>query len=600
MIKSLYVPGYIRAGITKNHRGTPPLTVMAGDTETCDGIPYLLQLVKEGQEPNVYDVTADTVLPTFLRWCYENTNARDKYAVNVLYFHNLAFDLGAILCKQRDERFLLNQFTVEGDRWILDVKNGKCTFADLKLYAKDETKRETKRVLLIDSFSFYKSSLKDIAATLKLDHQKQDAPFDQGGAEHMRFHRWEIESYAKQDALVELDLARHLVDLHHEYDVKPCVSLPQMAMRIFKHRFLEEGDCLPYPIGFDKGCMLSYHGGRNGYYVEGKPPVAVDGVGEVDVVSMYPWVMSTMPNFLFARYEKVSEFDDNREGVYCLDCEVTPSKYPILFDHGFGVAKGRYRNLWVTSYELRRALLLGDVKIRRINGVVVEETEQRNPFKQYVDHFFERKSAVGKSDPRYLFYKLCANSLYGKTIQNIDHNEGRHFTWDGTRYIEKPRRFRAGGLFNPLIATLITGKARARLNELETTYEALESSTDSIKTTHDVDPKELGSDLGMLEYKFRDYRVYFFRSKLYLAVGDTVEGATHGCMAGKRKWAHLDDEVRDASLVNHERHEELFKMMLNDNYDYEYERMTKVRESIRHIKRRALTMEKREATLNIR
>lgn len=586
MNKHIHVPGYIYKGITRNIRGSQPLNVMAGDTETCQGIPYLIQLCRDGQWPDLYDVDAETVLPVFLEWLKENTMSRRTNPVNILYFHNLPFDLGAILCRYRDERWLRNEFTITGDDYIIDVKNGKCCFAEIRFYDKgvDEDKRETTRVLVVDSFAFYRAGLGRVADILQLEHRKYESPFTDADK---RYTRREIERYAVQDVLVELDLAKNIAGWCSEYDVKPCVSLPQLAMRIFKHCFLEEGDVLPYPAGFDKGCIKSYHGGRNGYYVEGEPPVKIEGVSELDVVSMYPWAMTQIPNFLHCEYEQTDKIEKRRDGVYYLEANIRPGKYPALFDHDFHPAAGYYRGLWTTSYELRRAVKEKQIDITELKGVVVRATRKRNPLKDYVDHFFEKKRECGHGDPRRLFYKTAMNACYGKFIQNVDHTCGRRFSWNGHTFREIAHNFEAGGLFNPLIATLITGCARARLHELECRYQALESSTDAIKTLKHARASDLGDGLGKLEYKFKDYRVYFFRSKLYLALGETVEGATHGCMAGS---GDKSPNARKAALL---------KMMLNDEWEYEYVRMTKMRESIRQEALNALTMQKRRAELNL-
>ena len=88
-------------------------------------------------------------------------------------------------------------------------------------------------------------------------------------------------------------------------------------------------------------------------------------------------------------------------------------------------------------------------------------------------------------------------------------------------------KFVAGGLYNPMIATLITGLARTKLHEIEEKYKALYSSTDSIKTTKKVKKKDLGNKLGKLDYKFKNETVHFFRNKLYYTE-DSGDYAMHG------------------------------------------------------------------------
>jgi ribosome-associated translation inhibitor RaiA len=121
--------------------------------------------------------------------------------------------------------------------------------------------------------------------------------------------------------------------------------------------------------------------------------------------------------------------------------------------------------------------------------------------------------------------------------------------------------FKAGGLFFPFIASLITSMARAKLHRLEHKYNALDASTDSIKTTMQPDEKDIGENLGQLQIKAVSYKTVFFRCKVYVMLdknNNVIHEAHHGF---------------------HGTIDELLEMYRTQINRYKYRRMTKLKES---------------------
>jgi hypothetical protein len=117
-------------------------------------------------------------------------------------------------------------------------------------------------------------------------------------------------------------------------------------------------------------------------------------------------------------------------------------------------------------------LKIGEVKLTSIKGFSYDEdTSDYSPFKAYVDYFYNMKSTATDKTLRYM-YKIMLNGVTGKFIQTSED----YTLVDG----QLVRIQRAGGLYHPFIASLITGHTRSVMHPLEHQYQALHTATDGI------------------------------------------------------------------------------------------------------------------------
>jgi hypothetical protein len=135
---------------------------------------------------------------------------------------------------------------------------------------------------------------------------------------------------------------------------------------------------------------------------------------------------------------------------------------------------------------------------------------------KYVDTFFaQKRTAVG---PARDTAKLFLNSLYGKFFQKVALGTVGALDLDTGEWIEtdpdSPYDWRAGGLYHPPIASLITGFVRAKIHRMEHRYESVMTSTDGIFAMQPPDPNELGDGLGMLTVKHGKLSIW--RERLYI------------------------------------------------------------------------------------
>lgn len=534
--RNIKLPVHIRAGI-KHRRAcfSPEYRLFSGDCETVGGHPLTIQLTDNPDTCDLFWVNQKTILPTFMKWIKGRLL---RHRVNVCFFHNLSFDLTALLYDHLARiTSSLVTFSLGGATW--EILSGKIYYAKVKF--KDGTVLH-----LIDSFRFYTTSLAKIGKDLGCRNVKGPKPAGLG-KKHYTEKDTDFIEYAKSDAMLGWEVGKSIIDMHEEYDVALSISAPQFAMRVFTKYHLKEGEEIHLPSkSILKGALASYHGGKNGFYVK---PGLYRNVTELDISSAYPHAMKSMPQFVRGYYKKVSSYEAGLQGVYCITGKVARCRYAIFQTHdGKAIHGGEVKNLWVTSYELEEALRSGEIVLKNIFGWLwmPDPSYAHNPLSEYVDEFYAKKEAVHKGDPKYLTYKLLLNSLYGKFIQNVEVEENGKVNTeviieaDGRR-TNVPKEYKAGGLFSPVIATLITGFVRAYLHRLEHSYQAIHSSTDSIKTLARVEAAALPRGLGGLNVEVTGDCV-LLRNKLYLHYdGKMTPGNPPKKYAMHGFWGGVDD-----------------------------------------------------------
>lgn len=548
MRKTLLLPSYASDGITHKDSVFPSnVVVIGGDTETYKGEPLTLQLSAAPGETDLIWVDKRTILEEFLSYMDKHISRHER---GLVYFHNLDFDLVALLYGGDLTKFRDTEFKKKVGGWDIDIFCGKRYFAKAR-------KAGHKSFYIIDSSAFLPFSLKKIAKELRLAVEKLPPPKGLGDVRFKPGDK-EFEAYARRDAEVQYYVARWIVDVHREYGVQPSVSLPQLAGRIFQKKFLSDGQVIPPPPkDIIKAALLSYHGGKNGMYVE---PGRYEGVSEVDLNSAYPYAMQELPPMTVGEYSKVSRYTPEYAGIYCISGSST-CPYNAVFDDEFRPIRGKFSEVWITSYELAEALAQNEIKITSIWGYVwVPGPGSENPFGDYVRYFYKMKQETPKENSLYTFYKLGLNTLYGKLVQmvemlNEETREADFETWFDSKGKIKVKRvnktYRAGAFFNPFIASLITGKVRAMIHNLEHRFKALHTATDSVKTLLPISGES--AELGGYKLELKG-RCILFRNKLYLhynEAGDLKKFALHGFSGSPEQLLELYRKKTSKYTIDH-------------------------------------------------
>lgn len=199
---------------------------------------------------------------------------------------------------------------------------------------------------------------------------------------------------------------------------------------------------IPYEI--QELAYKTYYGGRFEIFFKG----ALEDIYHYDINSAYPYAMALLPNMKTGVWKEIKDLKDlntTKIGVYRIKVKVNEEKLcPFLFRKENGsvmVPNGEFTT-WTTSFELDVALKYYDIEILNIYGYEYTEKEKCE-FQDLVIKWYGERVAQKDEGQKYI-YKVLINSLYGKFAQ---------------------RKPEPKNLFNPVMASLITGKCRAMLLE---------------------------------------------------------------------------------------------------------------------------------------
>lgn len=514
------------------------------DTETFFGKVFALGFVVEGSPVKIsYGLQADHL--GFLLDQLFAIPGQGKKTI-ICSAHYMSFDLGVLffqilnpLMTTRARAPRSSRFSLLSHRCEIQIFWGSPTFAKVT--------RDKQTIHLIDSYSFFQMSLSKALKMMGATVQKEAKPTDLG--ERLIPLR-ELLPYLSADCLGALTLLKEIRALHEKYQVRLCVSLPQLSSKIFRRYYLKNDFPIPSkPL--IHASMLSYHGGKNSFVAR---PGWHENCYDLDINSAYPEAMAQLPDFENGKWVKGSGlkfFRAHPHGIYKISGSLKNCRYGVIFNHDFKKLSGVFNNRWATGYEINEAISSKELEISDIQGfgfLSNDRLPKQSALVRFVSDFYKLKSEAKDPALRY-FYKLIGNSLYGKFIQrNDDEND------DG-ELIKV-----AGGMFDPAIASLITGFVRAKIHRLEHKYNALHTATDGIITQTPPDPADLGEGIGQLKATW-DYeggkkapafgRVLILRNKLYLFFdrdGKMKKAGLHGFQGPKED---LEKIWKSASRIYH-------------------------------------------------
>ena len=586
----LIIPQHIYGGIKAMRKGFGQAEhmVIGFDTETVQGKPHTLQLCNDGIDATLFYVSEWNILDTFLK--YIEMTGHNKFLV---YAYYLYFDL-AILFSEYIFAFRKSEVNLDlGNGWTAEIIYGKINFGVIK------HKQKKIEVKLIDIWAFFKGGLAKAAKDLGIPVEKMKKP---SGLGERKLKSQYFEKYAKVDAVLAFLIGTIIKDAHADYDVPISVSAPHMSSMLLKKKFM--GDTvIPFPPKDIRiASELSYHGGKNGFYTDAS---FVDCT-EIDINSAYPYAMHELPGFE-GNYLRTNKWTNKLVGVWCISGHAYDKTYKPLMTHDGKPLVGNFKDVCVTGYELDVALRYGAVKVDSFTGYIWESNpDAPKPFYDFVEYFYAERKNNPSGSTKEQFAKIQLNSLYGKTLSKIlkddATNEITLIKGPNGKYIEDEKYLVAGSLYNPFVATLITGRARAELFKLEYDFQALHSSTDSIKTKQKniQGTKELG---GFKEEVSGP--CLLVRCKVYLHFNDNLElkkYATHGMSDLKIALVpEVDDpkslrkyevEYWDENDVNKD---DLLLLLYEGRSHYTRRRMVRVKESfVRKTRPQPLSMEYRE------
>lgn len=496
--------------IKPNHRGLKrPVRCLGFDIETYYGKPYILSLYcPEAGIQKVLGIEPGSG-QGFLR-LLDAVSLIDASceAGTIAGAHFMRFDLGVLvydylLSKGKSWGSLENpeQIELSLPQGTFSLRLGNVVFATLK------TRHRT--ITFIDTSSYFKTGLNSAAESIGVKERKLAKP---KGLGFRRYSLSFISAYALQDSRLCYFLLRQIVAWWKDYEILPSISAPQMAGRVFLHKFVKT-PWVRIPQSVMGVSLLAYHGGKNGCYV--KP--GWYHARSYDIRSAYPWAMTQIPQMSLGQWiwQETPPKPAEEFSFVVVKGEIPKEqRFPVLFDHDFKAFKAgvTFDETAISGMEYLLMVRLFPKWNHHVLGTVVWRYDRNFTGRDLADYaremFARRERAANEVEST--LYKLLNNSLYGKFIARTPQVDGTYL---------------GGQLFYPPVASWITALVRCRITELEYQSDALHTSTDGfivasrpIATWRDVERENLGDTLGDLKF-VNEGPLLLLRNKLYLHFG---------------------------------------------------------------------------------
>lgn len=505
------------------------------DTETVEGKIFASGFFDGVSASILYGIDRDHP-----RWLLDQIcrlPARGKTAVFAGHF--VKYDLGVLLyrfinpnCKRLPKAPQRSFFSLLDPVCTIEIFWGRPTFGKIKF--------ETGTVHLIDTYAFFGTSLAKALKAIGSKIKKLPKP---PGLGKRIIPPVELRPYLDADLHGAMELLTTILGYHREYKTRLCLSSPMLAGKIFRHYYMKKDFARPSKA-LIAASMLSYHGGKNSF--PAKTSRWYKNAWDLDINSAYAQAMHQLPNFEAGKWKRGAGLEflkTHPHGIYKIEGFLLPCEWGCLFTHDFKRAFGPVKDLWVTGYEALEAINSKELILERVSGWGFKQNKSAPPsaFKYYVEHFFELKRTATDKGMRE-FYKHMLTDLYGKFIARTeDENTGELV---------------AGSMFDPSIASLITGYVRARIHGLEHKYSALHTATDGFITQKKPKESDVGITLGSLKQE-NFGPVLILRNKLYLHYdesGKLIKSGLHGFELGPSEllkvWKSAKRTYRVERLVN--------------------------------------------------
>nr|YP_010170401.1 DNA polymerase type B [Phanerochaete carnosa]QRZ60383.1 DNA polymerase type B [Phanerochaete carnosa] len=588
--------------------------IMTMDIETVliDGnmCPYLICAYSANNSIQSYasDTTNDSVKSMFNKFIEQLL--LDK-KVKYVYAHNLSGFDGTLLLK-----YLINTQELNVEPLIF---NGKL----ISIKVKDSKDRI---IMFKDSYLMLPMALRNLCTAFKVDSIKSHFPFELNDINYVGefppFDCWtdlsqkeyntlksnhngiwsfkdEAIKYCMLDckSLMEVLVQfNKLVFGEFKVNIFSSLTLPALAMRIYKSQFMPKDSIYQILGQVEKDIRESYTGGAVDVYI---PHNKVDKdfgdpnrlqLSYYDVNSLYPKIMrdTQMPAGKPIAFEgDITKYEENVFGFFY--CKIkTPNymKHPILQRRintpegvrtiaGLGEWEG-----WIFSGEMHNAIKYG-YEFEIIRGY---KFRSDYIFKEYVDKMYELRKTYKKDNPLNLIAKLLMNSLYGKFGMRPDSTKVETYdisTPDGKQLLQDVLECMADHVqdvihFDNHVILLLPNMPNYKYNESKELYHGLDvniaiasavtaggrvymsffknrpeynlyySDTDSIVIDGLLPDVLVGNELGQLKLEYTINKAVFLAPKVYGLV--TTEGEEIIKVKGVSKDAIADYNVNFSAL----------------------------------------------------
>ena len=461
--------------------------VYALDTETDENGDITVLADSEENYIELDDITPDKVIKFLFS---------KRYQGSWNFFYNVSFDAEVILKifgdllydfkRTRKLRFHYSGYTIEYiPKKNITIRKGhhSSVFFDIAQYYHES---------LYNAYLHNIGKLSDWYVEIK----KKRSHFTRKYSEK---YPSKIRNYCIQDCIYTKQLANHWIKVFHDaFDFYPqrFISSGYLAEKVLINSKIHIPLFNETALTVNQFAWNCYFGGRFEILKRG----FIGNAHLYDINSAYPYALANIPDITKGKWVKSkSLLNDSHLGFFKIACDIPECKYvppfPFKSNNKLFFPSGKFIT-FCTLAELRACNNPDFYKI--LESFQYLDNSPYYPYKEFIDSIYNKRLEFKKeNNPLQLPLKIILNSIYGKTAQRVGN--------------------RIGNLFSPIIATSITGIARAMLYDFVQKYnienEVVSFATDSIITTRklEIDSKEIGD----FSYDNSGSDVYVLQNGIY-------------------------------------------------------------------------------------
>lgn len=488
--------------VKKNTNHKP---IVALDTETERGKAFVIGLTKQAYSTNaeLHNIN------DFLQFIHQQElNKSDNF------FWNLTYDTNAII-----KHLTIKQLITLSEKNELVTKKYTIKIIPDKALIIKHRRRKYK---FYDIAQFYNRMSLDNAGEKFLNTKK--IVFDVTNLSAQQYftnkeYKTTINKYLERDTELTYKLAERLINTIKEFmNPKYYYSQASLSQQYFLENMNRDYKLPPKPVL--ELSLRAYNGGRFEVFKKG----TFKKVSSYDIRSAYPYQNINIPALDCGEWVQNKKYEE-KALVSLIECDVegesiiSPLKAEYKGMIYYPVGKKR---LVVNKQEYEVIKEYGyDIKI--INAYHYFDDNPEYPY-EFLKMFYDRKEALGKEHPNYIFYKIIINGFYGKTIQLQEKTELTEEDDVTIEELQGQKRFMSGLLFNPVVAQEITANTRSMLlravKDIQENVVAF--ATDSIITLKKPNIT-IGKNLGEWDVEHDNERFTSIGSGVYFFEGDRMK-----------------------------------------------------------------------------
>ena len=341
---------------------------------------------------------------------------------------------------------------------------------------------------------------------------------------------YKVRKYCLQDCTYTKQLAEHWIKVFFEaFNFYPqrFISSGYLAEKVLINNKINIPLFGEIPFEINEFAWRCYYGARFEIIKRG----FIGNAHLYDINSAYPYALSIIPDITKGTWKKSKTLlDDALLGFFKIECNIPDIKYippfPFRTNNKLFFLSGKFTT-YCTLAELKSCNDPSFYKI--LESYQYFDDNPTYPYKKFIESIYNKRLKFKEqNNPLQLPLKIILNSIYGKTAQRVGN--------------------RMGNLFNPIIASTITGMTRAMLYDFVKKHgiehNVVSFATDSIITTRKLDVNSI--KLGDFSHDNSASDVYVLQNGIYRFNGKWKKRGIGNL--GNKQIEHLETIEKDGKL----------------------------------------------------